>query len=80
MEAEIKQRIEELIGQMKCPKDFTCAKEGFTRLCRAKDIGLDTYLECLEDTPRHCKFALSFGKAYFCECPLRVFVAKQLQR
>ena len=77
MDEEIRQKIEEIIGQMQCPKDFKCAKNGFERLCKARDFGLDGYLECLEDNPTQCKFALSFGQTYFCLCPLRVFIAKK---
>ena len=80
MQEEHKKRIEEIIGQINCPKGFTCAQSGFELLCKAKDFGLDNYLECIEDFPSQCKFALPFGKTHFCQCPLRIYIAKKIKK
>jgi hypothetical protein len=80
MRDEDKKKIEEIMSGIKCPKNFRCADNGFERLCKAKDFGLDNYLECLEDAPSKCSFALSFGNGHFCQCPLRVFLAKNLKK
>ncbi|MEE8553065.1 MAG: hypothetical protein V3S72_07170, partial [Desulfobacterales bacterium] len=61
-------------------KNFKCAESGFEDLCKAKDVGLDSYLKCLESNPSICNFALSFGYKHFCQCPLRVFLAKKLSK
>ena len=57
VDEDIRQKIEEILGQMKCPKRFKCAENGLDQLCQARDVGLDKYLECLEDNPTQCKFA-----------------------
>jgi hypothetical protein len=80
MDQDCKKRIEEIIGEIKCPKDFRCAQSGFENLCKARDFGLDDYLECLEDNPIYCQFSLSFGDGYFCQCPLRVYLSKKLKK
>ena len=80
MNEEEKKKIEEIIDGLKCPKDFRCAQSGFELLCKARDIGMKDYLDCLEEKPAGCKFALSFGDGYFCQCPLRVYLAKALRR
>jgi hypothetical protein len=80
MKEEHRKKIKEIIGDMKCSKNFTCAEAGFENLCKAKDFGLDRYLECLEEHPRRCKFALPFANGFFCQCPLRVYVAKTLKK
>lgn len=72
--------IEEIIDQFKCPKDFKCYKSHFDVVCKAKDIGLETFLECLEENPQYCHFAVPFGYAHFCQCPLRVYIAKKLRK
>ena len=72
--------IEEIIGQMKCPKDFRCYKSGLEVLCKAKDIGIDTYLECMEVYPQTCHFSVTFGYSHLCQCPLRVYIAKKLKK
>jgi hypothetical protein len=77
---EDRQRIEEIIGGMACPKGFHCAASGFEDLCKARSIGQEHYLECQEATPNACTFALAFGLAHLCQCPLRVYLAQHLRR
>ena len=80
MKEEDRKQIEEIMAGMQCPKDFQCAKSGFEHLCKARDFGLDHYLECLEENPRICPFALPFGYGHFCQCPLRVYLSKKLKK
>ncbi len=80
MEPEHRKKIEEIIGAMSCPKDFKCCESDLANVCKAKDIGIESFLECLEEDPRCCKFALSFGDAYLCQCPLRIYIAKKLKK
>ncbi len=72
--------IEEIIDGLKCPKEFAGARSGFERLCKAQDFGLKSFLDCLDENPEACKFALSFGYGYLCQCPLRVYLAKHLKK
>jgi hypothetical protein len=37
--------------------------------CRRKDLGLNSYLLCLEDNPDKCVHSLPFGNDFFCKCP-----------
>ncbi len=80
MEEDVRKTIEEIIGQMQCPKNFKCAESGFNDLCEAEDLGMEHYLKCLEPEPSDCKFALPFGSGYFCQCPLRVYLSKKLKK
>ena len=78
MEEAYKKEIEKIIGQFECPKDFICYKSGFEVLCKARDIGLESFVECLEEDARDCQFSLRFGTRYgcLCKCPLRIYIAK----
>jgi len=76
---EVKKEIEEIIKQISCDKGVRCYKSGFKNLCKARDIGLDSYLECLEENPQDCKFSLFFGYSHFCQCPLRIYLAKRIK-
>ena len=78
MKIEFSEKIREIMGEMQCPKNFKCAESGFEELCKAKDIGFESHLECLESNSWDCKFSDNFGFAYFCNCPLRVYIAKEL--
>ncbi|UCD88191.1 MAG: hypothetical protein JSV01_10775 [Desulfobacterales bacterium] len=51
---------------------------GFT--CKAKDIGLDCYAECLEKDSNSCPFSVPYGRAYYCTSPARVYIAKELEK
>ena len=75
-----KKKLEEIIDDLKCPYDFVCYKSNFEKLCDAKDIGMESFLLCLDDTPGECVFSLSFGESKFCKCPLRVYIAKELKK
>ena len=81
MDEETRKQIDDIIGQMQCPKGFRCADSGFEQLCKAKNIGLEHYLECGEDDAPSCKFSLTFGNlAYYCQCPLRVYISRTLRK
>jgi hypothetical protein len=81
MEQDHQKEIERIIGQLKCPKDFVCYKSGFETLCKAEDVGMESYLACLEEHSFECKFSVGFfGDRYYCACPLRVYIAKELKK
>jgi len=76
---EDRRKIEEIVAGMKCPRNFRCAESGFEAVCKAKDFGIESFLECFEPDPSDCPFAFPFGNRYFCHCPLRVYLAKRLR-
>jgi len=81
MREEDRKRIDEILGQMECPKGFKCVESGFDRLCKAKDFGNEQYLVCLKKTYPLCQFVLvdDYGhETRFCRCPLRVYLAQNL--
>ena len=80
MEKDNERKIREIIDGLKCPKDFRCYKSGFEYLCKAEDIGQDTFLVCHEKDSAGCKFSVSFGKGHFCKCPLRIYIAKEFNK
>jgi len=77
MEDSTKRKIEEIIGQMKCPKDFVCYKSGLKILCKAEDVGMQSYLKCLEENPSDCVFSMGYAESHYCTCPLRCYIAKK---
>ena len=77
-----KREIEKIINENpnECPKDFECYSPGLENLCKAKDIGLKSFVQCLE-RPGECEFSFSVGGSErFCDCVLRVYIAKELGR
>jgi hypothetical protein len=82
MEQEVEREIEQLMAGMECAKDFDCYRSGFERLCKARDDGLKEHVWCMEEAgvSRGCGYSLSFGKGMLCKCPLRVYLAKKLEK
>jgi hypothetical protein len=80
MEIDHNEDIEEIIAQMQCPKDFECYKSGFEVLSKTKDIGLSLYVQCLEEKVFGCQFSVRLGSINFCQCPLRVYIAKEMKK
>ena len=84
-EEEFKKLIEEiplekLVGGIECPKNFKCTRFSFADLCKANDIGKDSCLECLERNPQDCPFMIDVVSARLCSCPLRIYIAKNLNK
>jgi len=81
MEQVMKSEIEAIKGKIQCQKNFRCFDSGFEVLCEARDIGIGTMLECLDEDPEQCKNSFAFyGFSYLCECPIRVYICKKLKK
>jgi len=80
MEIDHNEKIEKIIAQMHCSKDFQCYKSGFETLCQAKDVGMESHIACLEEHPLECKFSVRFSDVFYCHCPLRVHIAKKFKK
>jgi hypothetical protein len=78
MEKEYDQWMEELIKH--CPPDCKCHKQGIKNLCKARDVGLESFAECMEENPLECTFALPYDGSYYCKCGPRVYIAKFLRQ
>jgi hypothetical protein len=81
MEQDRKINIEEIMGHLKCPRDFQCCMSGFEDLCKAKSVGVgaDSLLICFQENPQKCKF-VAVHHGYLCKCPLRVYIARKLKK
>jgi hypothetical protein len=81
MKEQDRNSIAQIKAGMNCRKNFSCEASGFEQICKAKDAGIDSFLDCLDEENRlGCLFALSFGDGYLCSCPLRVYVGKNLNK
>lgn len=80
MEPDYEKEIKQIIGELNCPKGFICYKSGFNKLCKATDIGLESFLECWDENRQECVFSLSFANIHYCDCPLRVYIIKKLKK
>jgi hypothetical protein len=57
MEQDRKINVEEIMGHLKCPKDFQCCMSGLEDLCKAKSVGDGSFLVCAGNLhPPHWKY------------------------
>ena len=80
MGSDHRKRIRRIMAEFDCPKNFVCYKSGFTELCTAEDIGCEPYVECFDEGREGCLFLLSFANVHYCDCPLRLYIAKKLKK
>ena len=72
------QRTEELIEYS--PQGCKWYKPGFGFTCKARDNGLESFVECLEMHSYMCKSSVFYGYSYYCSSPARVHIAKELKK
>ena len=53
---------------------------GFGFICKAKDVGLDSFVQCLEKDSRLCVFSVPYAHSYYCKSPARVRAVKELRK
>jgi len=78
MEIDSENKIEEIIRQIKCPKDNICYKSGFENLSKTKDIDIGVFLYCLNNKSQKCKYLLSYGSTRLCQCSFRIFFTNKI--
>jgi hypothetical protein len=79
---EQEKEIKRIAATFECPEGYVCRESGFEKLCCAEDAKINGLVYCLEGKvgPPPCRFAMSFGYRYFCQCRLRVYIAINLKR
>lgn len=75
-----KKEMAEIMYGFKCPKDFKCYNSGLENLCKASYAGLKNRLKCMEESQRSCLFAIFIDNGYYCCCPIRTYIAKELNK
>jgi hypothetical protein len=75
--AFIQQIVKSMPGQ-KLLAECERYKSGLGFTCQAIDVGLDSYVRCLEKDS-DCPFSVPYAGSNFCKCPARVYVAKELR-
>ena len=81
-----KEKMENIItamkaGRLQCSKDYQCYKSSLENLCKIKGvIGSFDILECGSENAQHCGFSLTADRSFYCECPLRRYIAANFQR
>lgn len=71
-------RVEQLSAELACPRECACHTCDFKTLGRVQRVGDTSLWQCLDKRGTGCPEGLPFGKAIFCHCRLRLYVAEVL--
>ena len=80
MERDYESELKEIAGNFSCPADLICYTQALKNFRKVGNVGLETFLECLEEDPHECPFSMPLGGTVYCRCPLRVHVAKKFKK
>jgi len=69
-----KREVEKLLEN--CPEGCRYRERGINDPCHVRDVGLKTFVQCLEKDPFTCCHHIRFGRTHYCSCPVCVFIAK----
>ena len=72
MKQDFEVRVEEIMSTIKCVRDFACYRKKLRPLCEVKDIDMEGYVEIQKNGHHWCNFLSTFGRRYFCKCPICV--------
>jgi hypothetical protein len=70
---------ENVVHEPRLYKDCKWFKPGLGFSCKAKDIGLKSFVQCLEKDSFICPFSVSYAYTYYCNCPARIYMIKELE-
>jgi hypothetical protein len=77
-EADIQRLEKDAVGP-RLPEDCRYYKPGVGFDCKTRDVGLDSYVECLEKGSFSCPFSVQYAYTYYCSCRVRVIMAKKFE-
>lgn len=78
MKQEHWRELGQITREVDCPKLFQCYTTGLSTLCEARDVGLQSLVECLEEDLELCPFTLSLPSLRLCKCQVRVYICKTI--
>jgi len=71
--------VEKIVGRLQCPEDFYCYQSSHNWLSnREKRDGHPSSI-CLNEKLPGCNFSIPSQNNFLCKCPLRDYIAKELE-
>lgn len=72
------EKLKELRKKTNCSRQISLCIDELDKLPPVKLIGINSLLECQKENAAGCLMAMHFGDSYFCKCPVRSFVYREL--
>jgi hypothetical protein len=77
---ETKKEIKEIIGDAQCSHNCQCFESCFEHIFKATSDGVKIVIKCSNRNPSDCPYAEKAGDDLLCNCSVRYYVAKKLNR
>jgi hypothetical protein len=71
--------IERAIKGLKLPPNFKWHTPGMGFTCKAEDVGLGSFVKCLENENGACPFSMPYADSNYCKCFARIYMARELK-
>ena len=78
VDAGQKKKVLQMVEDCGCNKACTCADSDFEDVAPVRHLTGSNLLECYTEKAKGCKFGLPFGGTYFCRCPVRSYIKREL--
>ncbi len=75
MEPELRRKIEEILGPMYCPEDYSCSEPDVKQY---KEESTGRFVTCLMSDPGGCALAVPRNGEHECRCVLRATLLEKL--
>ena len=75
MEAELRKKIDEILGPMYCPEGYSCFEPGVEQY---GNDGQARFVACLNSDPAKCALAVPRAGVHECRCVLRATLLEKL--
>ena len=77
MEDAKKSKLETLLPDVQCEKNFQCLQPEFSDVCPAEPLIPGRLMQCgCECGNQSCQYAAPYGEIMTCECPVRIHLSE----
>ena len=73
-----REEIKDLANKLNFGFECSCFKPDYSFVGSVKTRGDGQFLECLEQNSVSCNFSLPDEGIYYCLCPIRIYIANEL--
>ena len=75
MERELRQKVEEILGPIYCPEEYSCVEPDVEQYAKDRH---GRFVVCLRSVPAECVLAEPRNYAHECRCVLREILLEKL--
>lgn len=79
MEQDYEKELKKIIGNFACPADLQCYTRALKNFHKVQHVGLEPFLEVLEEHAYECPFQIPIVGVNHVGCPVRAHISEKLR-